>query len=177
MKFEEKKCNFLEIPKEEKMSRILVLTCDGNIKGRTPVFWDYVRRYPISDLDTELAKEKFQSMMDYQRNEPINAFLAGSYGISYVCQFTENVPYKSLALLMCPTVASKVSEPNMYRAIYDLLWWMRINDTYKIILPRPNGDGLSWDFIKSSFMASGKEISMSYPAFYDKLDILATYRI
>lgn len=158
----EKRGSFLEASDKEKSERVLILTCGDDGMSRSPDFYNFTKRYPLDKDDIKLIK----SIKIEKQN-------LGLESNSYVAPMSKSsYPFKFLFLLVTKKEGLSVPEPYMYDAINELILLCKIRGFKKFIMPRLGiGDGLSWDFIKSTFDSLYKE------TFKEEADIIVYYQL
>lgn len=158
----EKRGSFLEASDEEKSERVLILTCGIDGIGRSPDFYNFIKKYPLDKKDYDILK-----------NINIENEKLGLVSNSYAAEMKNtDHPFKSLFLLASKKKGLSVPEPYMHDALYHLLSQCKMHGYKKFIMPRLGiGDGVSWDFMKSSFNSIYKEI------FKEEADVVVYYPI
>lgn len=158
----EKRGSFLEASDTEKSERVLILTCGIDGIGRSPDFYNFTKRYPLDKDDINLIK-----------NIKAEKLKLGFDSNSFAAQMTKSShPFRSLFLLVTKKEGLSVPEPYMYDALNELIILCKMKGIKKFIMPRLGiGDGLSWDFIKSTFESLYKE------TFREEADIIVYYQL
>lgn len=150
----EKRGNFLEATKEEKEDRVLILTCGIDGVGRSPYYWEFTKRYPISKDD----KDNIKKVADEYK-------LDGKDPRHFAMELSHtNHPFKSTFLLvMNKDTRFSVSEPVFEFTLDDLIAKSKLSGYEKFIMPRLGlGDGLSWDFVKKTIERKEMDVVVYY---------------
>ena len=124
----EKRGSFLEASDEEKSERVLVLTCGIDGIGRSPDFYNFIKKYPLDKKDYDILK-----------NINIENEKLGLVSNSYAAEMKNtDHPFKSLFLLASKKKGLSVPEPYMHDALYHLLSQCKMHGYKKFIMPLSN---------------------------------------